>query len=585
MMRTFLALVLSLCASAFAAAPVINVQTSRTSGDAPLYVQFDLSGTTVNGSSCFNTCDFRGYAGHAKSGTHANGASGKSRAQLEHGVMGYVYPEPGTYTAVFLACNTDGCTRATSTITVTDPLVTHAGKVACLYLTVAGTCPDKSTPIQISNLSSLATRINTNGDRLILFKGGETFPCTGTTNLANGSTARIRSYGTGKAIWSRASGNCQVATSGANDIAISDIDFRGEGGMTSDPLFSISPAGSVGSAQITLYNITGSGAQGLVICGASGLTTAYDQIGIFSNTFTGKVGTQGYNIFCSGRRISVVDNNLTNSITEWTVARFSQVERYVFAHNTVSEPGGTYSNLQIRGPDYSAGSGGFAANSYSEKIVVTDNRFTGITGAMVQIAPQDTIYDEYIRLVKIAGNLWERTGGSTSTFALSVEATDVSIDRNVFSSTNGQNTSFVNIVSNSAVGVPVPNNIRIYHNTFYSGGVNGTAISVTGSATNVTTGFNCYWKSSTAGTQTLLSGVSAGTGDCTPSEGGASPFAGGSSPVNMIDFRLAPGSSWANVAACAGYLTDALAYMWPASGNCDTGAMSSHTIRRGVAGQ
>ena len=184
-----------------------SVSPSRTTGVAPLYVNFDATATTSTLSTnpsheLFYATDFGDYS----AGTWANGvqSSGLTSKNAGYGpVTGHVYETPGTYTVQMVV--TDGVNTAVKTgmIVVQDPNTVYAGTdTICI-----------SHSNNFTGAPSGATQVNTAGNtdmyaawiahkasnKRILFCKADVWTASATISAAGVSNAIIGGYGTGVA--------------------------------------------------------------------------------------------------------------------------------------------------------------------------------------------------------------------------------------------------------------------------------------------------------------------------------------------------------------------------------------------------
>lgn len=118
--------------STYNAVITASMSPSRTTGVAPLYVNFDMTGTTSTDSTnptheCFFATDF----GDSGAGTWANGvqSAGLTSKNAGYGpVTGHVYETPGTYHPSMTVLDGNGnLVTKTGTVVVDDPDVVYAG--------------------------------------------------------------------------------------------------------------------------------------------------------------------------------------------------------------------------------------------------------------------------------------------------------------------------------------------------------------------------------------------------------------------------------------------------------------------------
>lgn len=200
---------------------VINASlaTARVSGVAPLYVNFDATGTTSTAST--NPMHELLYAwnfGDSGAGNWVNGvqSSGLISKNTDYGpVTGHVYETPGTYTVNLTIM--DGVNTATSsvTITVADPNTVYAGSnTICFSQTSDFTgAPSGATLINTAGSTDMLAQWTTyqGSNKRLLWNKAQSWGATGTLNFANITGTTLGGFGTGVAF---AAGNSGTAPSG-----------------------------------------------------------------------------------------------------------------------------------------------------------------------------------------------------------------------------------------------------------------------------------------------------------------------------------------------------------------------------------
>lgn len=185
-----------------------SVSPSRTTGVAPLYVNFDATGTTSTLSTnpsheLFFAADF----GDTGAGTWANGvqSSGLTSKNAGYGpVTGHVYETPGTYTVQMVV--TDGVNTATKTgtIVVQDPNTVYAG-TDTICISHSGNFAGKPTGAQEvntagnTNMYAAWVGIAVKTGKRILFCKSDAWTCSAPMLMAGLSGVTVSGYGTGAA--------------------------------------------------------------------------------------------------------------------------------------------------------------------------------------------------------------------------------------------------------------------------------------------------------------------------------------------------------------------------------------------------
>lgn len=240
----------------------LSISPSRTIGIAPLYVNFDMTGTTKTGeSNPTHNLNYEMNFGDSGAGVWANGVQSNNSKNIGRGpVTGHVFETPGTYVVGGVASDATYADAKTGVITVLDPEVMFNapyGDTVCL--TISGTsvgAPAGSTVYTIG--SDMKTAIDTYkaSNRRLLFCKGDAWTCSAQITLTNLTNFTIDGYGSGgvPATFGRATTMVSVTpgvmktTGGADSIFVissgnADIkicNIRINGNPTSMPASSIS---------------------------------------------------------------------------------------------------------------------------------------------------------------------------------------------------------------------------------------------------------------------------------------------------------------------------------------------------------
>lgn len=178
---------------------------SRTTGVAPLYVNFDMTGTTSSQSAnptheLFYATDF----GDSSAGTWVNGvqSSGLTSKNTGYGpITGHVYETPGTYTVTTVVMDGVNVSSKTGTIVVQDPNVVYAGtNTICISHSGNFTgAPSGSQQVNTAGNTDIYTYINTYkaNNKRILFCKADNWTCSAQINFSSLNGLIIDGYGTG----------------------------------------------------------------------------------------------------------------------------------------------------------------------------------------------------------------------------------------------------------------------------------------------------------------------------------------------------------------------------------------------------
>ena len=460
----------------------LKVNAVRGAGISPFLVFFDATGTTdtsvTGNTTAFQNVSYTwnfGDTGASGTDTWAYGSNAghNSKNTASGGVAAHLYVTPGTDTAyVVTVTATDGTNTASCQVPVTayDPSgangfpSTATTCVSSSGTPVAGSggCPARAAVLRQSSAAS-AWSSKGGSNKRVLFQCGDTFSggisvAVGTTKSTIGAYGSCENTSSGRPILTNTgSGNAICIDTGGStysqDIRVTDIDFEGSG--TGNNAISTCGSGSSGVAytlnQLTLYNLYSNGLK------TSYYTNNSSQSGIIQSVMTGMGSIEGvywnyaenncvngsaaYNCGGTPSYVNVNYNTmLGNSFNgqgatgnTWETVRVSACRLCVFENNLFengeSPQGGA--TLKIHSGDTFNSSNGANAwlGQYTEYVEISDNVFTGTSGYAVEIAPQNSQYDERIRDVVFERNI-------VSAYAqVVVSGQNMSIRDNVFNQT------------------------------------------------------------------------------------------------------------------------------------------------------
>lgn len=261
--------------STYNAVITASMSPSRITGVAPLYVNFDMTGTTSSASTnptheCFFATDF----GDSGAGVFANGvqSAGLTSKNAGYGpVTGHVYETPGTYYPSMTVLDGDGnLVTKTGTVVVDDPDAVYAGALTiCISHSNNFTgAPSGATQVYTSGNTDMYAAWNTHkaSNKRILFCKADSWTASATVSLDGYTGVFLGGYGTGVA-HTFASGTL-VPVTPATGI---NILFQGGGStdchicnfkITADATHSAVSAYTADSVAWTLYKIEVRGATG-----------------------------------------------------------------------------------------------------------------------------------------------------------------------------------------------------------------------------------------------------------------------------------------------------------------------------------
>jgi hypothetical protein len=515
---------------------VVSLVPSRTSGVAPLSVFFDASGTTDAGVTTrpFHDLEYTWSFGDSGSGTWANGAQpGVSSKNSATGpVASHVFETPGTYTVSVTAFDGTDTATTTTSITVTDPDTVFSGIDTTCFSTSGAfaDCPNGATHITTSDfLTAMGYQATS---RRLLFRRGETFSATGSARITAAGPGIVGAFGTGSPPSISKSGVSDIlllssaTTPALKDWRVMDLDFNGN---SIQGVRAIAGAGTI--KQFTLLRMRIHDVEfGFVLDGqALDIVkannpdhTVWDEIAVVDSTISPVIGlNSGWRIYVASQRLSILGNQLgvlsgTGGGTH--IIRTPYIGKGVIENNTLARSP-LHLNIKMHAPpwcdaDSPAGVcicpnncsvssfadahpecadlsgygsatdlhpiGIYAATSgYTEQVVVSDNKIIGAGSAyLTAIGPQNDQADERVRDINIERN-WLQAGGASTRSEIVLSSSETTVRNNICDLTNGSASGRfcvdVRVDGGLAVGpAPVPDQIRIYNNTAYSGDSNST---------------------------------------------------------------------------------------------------------------
>lgn len=279
--------------STYNAVITASMSPSRITGVAPLYVNFDMTGTTSTDSTnptheCFFATDF----GDSGAGTWANGvqSAGLTSKNAGYGpVTGHVYETPGTYHPSMTVLDGNGnLVTKTGTVVVDDPDVVYAG-TATICISHSGnftgapagaeqyTTPGSSTDMYASFTAKKAS------NKRLLFCKADAWTCSAQMSMTSITGMTVGGYGTGvaRAFGSgtlvdvnatAVSGSVFATYTGCSDIRICDMKVLGSS-------ISLGLSLNNGIAQMTAYKLEFRGVTGgfNAYPGGGGTNNEFDQ--------------------------------------------------------------------------------------------------------------------------------------------------------------------------------------------------------------------------------------------------------------------------------------------------------------------
>jgi hypothetical protein len=473
----------------------LKASTARDTGISPLLVFFDATRTTdtsINPKTTpFQEVSYTwnfGDTGASGAGTWAYGANRghNSRNTATGGVAAHLYVTQGVDTAYVVTVTAHSGTNTAICqlgVRAHDPTGANGfpgKKTTCVSASGtpspgSGGCPAGAATLHTSSFNTaLGTSHLGNGKR-VLFKCGDTF--TGDLVTLTGIKWSVGSYGgcegtqTNRPILSDSGANGEIAiavTSGDGRVADLDLEGNGAGAVAVEV-----PAGTnVVPYQLTLSNLYSNGNN------ASYYTPQGHQVGIVDSVMTGM------------KTIGVFWNNGGNNPGSWSgpfpndnyqamlgnsfngagvgngsgieTVRIAACRLCVIENNTIENASNVGAVLKLHSGN--RGSSVTWTGVYSEFIEISDNLFTGTSGAqLVENAPQNSSFDERLRNIVVERNLL--SSGAAGGRQLLVSAVNETVRNNVFYAAGSSQSPAWGVQVAQRGIEPVPSGVEVYNNT------------------------------------------------------------------------------------------------------------------------
>lgn len=475
------------------AAPTIVLNPSRSSGPAPLAVLFDASSTTDAGTTePFHDLEYSWDFDDPSAGTWDYGTGqNNEKNEAKGAVAAHVFEDPGSYDVELVVYNGSEYATTTTTITVTNPDTVFSG-ASTVCLSTSGTftgCPSGATQVATSSFDS-AINAHLSSNKRLLFRGGETFTQTAVINTGASTDVVIGSYGTGKAIVSKAD-DIQlftVSTSTTSRWKFVDLDIQAN---TTDAAAVFGMAASTNAYDFLILRVDVSQTQ---MIGQAGSISPPVTAGSWNNLFIQDstqadhyAGNAYFGALISGALLGNEWGPVGGGTAEHIV-RLQGARRSVVAHNTFYSAAATKSLLTIRGQTHQTGATEDPDND-TYYVVVSDNLFDNTIEPLavwiVQFAPSGSTQCQWGRDIIFERNkVIYGPGSNGNQRGLVTEWSDISVRNNLFDASqltghafwgtsvfNGQSTGSACADSGVTADntLPVPNGNRYLNNVFYSG--------------------------------------------------------------------------------------------------------------------
>jgi len=361
-----------------------QILASRVTGVAPLYVNFDMTGTTKTGDT--NPSHNLFYAtsfGDTGAGTWANGVQSSGLTDKNWGfgpVTGHVYETPGTYVVEMSV--TDGSETETKygTITVQDPDVVYAGALTiCISHSNNFTgAPSGAQQVNTAGNTDMYAAFNTYkaSNKRILFCKADSWTASAPMTYTNFAGLYLGGYGTGVAasfgsgtmvsVTPSALGNSLFrATTGNTDLRI--CNFKITANATTS---AVSLNDSIAGALLYKVEIRGCSSGFDAYPGGGGTNNVFDEHCLYeclvddldAASAGGQIGA-----FVGITRGGVMGCYFDNDNRAEQVLRIPYISRGHINNNYLARPNKTKNVLKIHSFVYSE------VALYSEKFVVSAN--------------------------------------------------------------------------------------------------------------------------------------------------------------------------------------------------------------------
>ncbi len=465
-----LALVWIVAAQAAQAATInASLAASRISGVAPLAVYFDATATTHSTSTLDPFADLH-YAwsfGDTNSGSWA--ISGKSRNLAFGPVSAHVFETPGTYIVQLTVRDGAGTTASRqATITVADPNVVFSGSLTtCVSATGNFTgCPAGAQ--KITNSSFNAAMGSATTGRRVLLRRGDTFSSPATFAHGSAGPGVVGAYGTGArpVITSNHAGD--VISTSNTDWRYMDLEFRGPNGVAFSQAF-----GGRLTKRLLLLRIEASLFHTAI--GYSPLTLPFfgedflqmqEFYLVDSRIRDGRGGGGGNGIGMAWNKLVIMGSEVINMTSVEHTMRLFHVGGGVISNNRLGASGANKVSLKLHAIPF-GGPGGQPAGLYSERIVISDNRFEAgnLQNWTFALESENQDEDERIRTVIVERNHF--TSGNNSSAAIVAAAAFLSVRNNIFD-LSGTTSAVTGVAYQKTNSAPAPLNGHFENNTCYA---------------------------------------------------------------------------------------------------------------------
>lgn len=510
------------------AAPVISCTPSATSGTAPFGVTFDCSGTTdADTAKPFHDLFYETTFGDTSAGLWENGANtNASKNYMTGPIVAHVFEScvGSPFTVTHQVTDGTNLARATNTITVAcanDTFPTTSTVCFTNGSDFTG-CPSDATQTGSTSDWDVALSSCVGTGKRCLFKGGDTFTASATTNISAAGPGHVGAYGTGRVIISVASGKIGIALNNdaVTDWRFVDLEFVGTGVNDPSGLESGIALSGASVSKITILRVTSRDMGGNGILLAAGSAPNFRSI-----TSSVIQESQAYNNY-GGEALfarmftSAILGNLIGPVAATGgqfALRVQRQQRSVIAFNTIKDAPATKEVVSMRADTHVTTAEDSFYSTFTDNKVMQGTRVNALV-RYVPNAADDRIYD------MIAERNWilmEAYTGASTCKGLTVAGVRVTVRNNLFD-LSAPTTCIRHGIEIARVGTePAPDDVNAYNNTMYSSATATTrGTEITATATNTIVKNNLCWFDN--GTTCVRNSGSGSTAPVQPTAGGNS---------------------------------------------------------------
>jgi len=464
-----------------------------------LLVFFDATGTT-DSSISGNTTVFQdvtyswNFGDTGASGTenwaYGSNAGHNSKNTATGGVAAHLYATPGVDSAYVVTVtahhgsNTASCQLEVSAYDPAGPRGFAGNKTTCVASSGtptpgSGGCPAGAAVLSTSSFNSALASVSS-GKR-VLFKCGDSF--SGDNANLSGVGWSVGAYGgcegtqSNRPILRDSGSNGQLNVVGtAGDGRVADLDFEGNG--SGAHAVASTQGGPSIPYQITLSNLYSNGntanyawAQGAQWGLIESVATGERSIGTYVNYAENDQAQWSGNPFNDIQYQALLGNSFDGQGAPdgsgVETVRISACRRCVISNNLFENANNVGAVLKIHnGNTYKSLSGWTGV--YTELLEISDNRFSGTSGAqLVENAPQNANDDERLRNIVVERNLFSSSTGAQVGRQILVSAVNETVRDNVFYMPGSNPAAFGVQVARRGIE-PVPSGVEVYNNTCYA---------------------------------------------------------------------------------------------------------------------